>query len=546
MKKFYFFLLTVFSLTGYQIIYAQSGPNLLGAKGTFSAPFITVNTHASSCTDGGTASYNPAGNIGNALNGCSSSGSALPCSGYTYVYKSGGLQPEFTYTIIKNVGDADGGNCIKGDWRGQDHTGDGGYFMAVNGAPNNTYSPIFYQIKSIPVCPGTQYEFSAYVLNILPSSSPYAADSSRPNISFKVITGKDTMLIGTSGPINYTATPTWVKVGGTFTPNDTTTSVDLQVVNATSVALGNDLGLDDISFNVVQSDIAVNGPANACEGSTVNVKYVVTDVTHTNTWYQWEISKDGGTTFTDTLGGAHQGAYIGDSMVLPLAIQNITSSMTGYKYRLVVSTSQAGLSNPTCTYFNDYTVLANACGLTPVTLTSFTGKYAEGVATLNWQTSQEFNSDHFEIEKSSDGQSFNYVANVKSAGNSSVITNYSYQDDSPNSGEYVYYRLKQVDIDGNYTYSSIIKLALGSNATMSVYPNPFNNNVNVSFSANKSGNASISVVNTSGQVIFYKTVLVTQGNNTIQLDNLPQMVPGLYFLSLKNDELNFTEKVQKQ
>src|ERR1019366_9242689 len=188
MKKFYTLVLAVLSVSSFNFINAQTGPNLLGAKGTFSTPFITVNSSASSCTKSGSASYNPAGNIGNALNGCSSSGSSLPCSGYNYVYKSGGLGPEFTYTIIKNIGDANGGNCIKGDWRGQDHTGDGGYFMAVNGAPNSTYSNIFYQIKSIPVCPGTQYEFSAWVLNILPKSSPAAGAGSQPNISFNVIT----------------------------------------------------------------------------------------------------------------------------------------------------------------------------------------------------------------------------------------------------------------------------------------------------------------------------------------------------------------------
>src|SRR5487761_2443230 len=107
MKKYTFFLVMIISLTSYQTSKGQSqGPNLLGAKGTFSAPFITVNSKASSCTVQGSTSYNPVGNIGNALNGCNSLGSALPCSGYNYVYKSGGLGPEFTYTIIKNIGDA--------------------------------------------------------------------------------------------------------------------------------------------------------------------------------------------------------------------------------------------------------------------------------------------------------------------------------------------------------------------------------------------------------------------------------------------------------
>ena len=545
MKKFYTFVLTVLSVCSFHFTNAQTGPNLLGAKGTFSTPFITVNTKASGCTVSGSTSYNPVGNIGNALNGCSSSGSALPCSGYNYVYKSGGLQPEFTYTIIKNIGDANGGNCIKGDWRGQDHTGDGGYFMAVNGAPNNTYSNIFYQIKSIPVCPGTQYEFSAWVLNILPSSSPAALPGSQPNISFKVITSSVSQTIGTSGPIAYTSTPTWVKVGGTFTASATTTSVDLQVVNATAVAQGNDLGLDDISFNVVQSNIAVTGTAGSCEGSSFTVNYVVTDITHTNTWYKWQKSIDGGTTFIDSSLGAQTAVYTGDSFTLPLAFNNITSGMNGYKYRLVVSTSQAGLSNPDCTYLNEYTLIVNACGPLPVTLSSFTGRYSNSVSTLNWQTSQELNSDHFDLFKSSDGQDFHLVASMKSAGNSNTIKNYSYQDNSPNSGDNVYYRLKQVDIEGKYTFSSIVKLALGMNTSVAVYPNPFSDNFNISFSANKTATASLRLVNVTGQLVFSKSIMVNQGNNSILVNNLPSIKPGIYYMSISNAELNFNSKLQK-
>ena len=548
MKKFYTLALTALTASCFNFTVAQTGPNLLGAKGTFSPPFITVNSSNASntsCTKSGSASYNPVGNIGNALNGCSSSGSSLPCSGYNYVYKSGGLQPEFTYTIIKNIGDANGGNCIKGDWRGQDHTGDGGYFMAVNGAPNNTYSNIFYQIKSIPVCPGTQYEFSAWVLNILPSSSPAAVAGSEPNISFNVITPDGTQTIGTSGPIAYTAIPTWVKVGGTFTASATTNSVDLQVVNATAVATGNDLGLDDISFNVVQSNIAVTGPNNTCEGNSLTVNYVVTDITHTNTWYKWQKSIDGGATFVDSSLGAQQAAFIGDSIKLPLTINNVSSGMNGYKYRLAVSTSEAGLANATCSYVNEYTLVVNACGPMPVTLSSFTGKYSNGVSILDWQTSQELNSDHFDLFKSADGQDFSLVATIKAAGFSSVNKNYTYQDNSPNNGQYVYYRLKQVDIDGKYIFSSVVKLALGVNTSVVVYPNPFSTDFTVSFSASKTAPATLKLTNSTGQLVFLKTITVNKGNNSILLNNLPSLKPGIYYMSVGNEELNFNSKLQK-
>src|ERR1035437_3911531 len=127
------------------------GPNLLGAKGTFSAGYITVNLGAATCLSSGTNTYNPLGNVGNALTGCSTTpGSMIPCSDYNYTATTGGMQLEFTYSILKVMGDASGSNCIHDPiWIAKDHTGDGGYFMAVNGAPNSSLSTLFYQIKTI-------------------------------------------------------------------------------------------------------------------------------------------------------------------------------------------------------------------------------------------------------------------------------------------------------------------------------------------------------------------------------------------------------------
>ncbi len=542
MSKFYTLVFTVLSVCGFQFTNAQcngiKGPNLLGAKGTFSVPFITINTNADSCTRSGSNTYNPVGNIGNALTGCSTSGSALPCSDYTYTAKNGGLGPEFTYTILKTIGDVTGGNCIKGDWRGSDHTGDGGYFMAVNGAPDTTYSKIFYQIKSIPVCVGATYEFSAWVLNILPSSSPAAGAGSQPNISF-VVNGT---VIGNSGPIAYNSTPTWIKVGGSFVA--TTNTVDLQVVNATAVASGNDLGLDDISINVCQSQIAVAGPLTSCAGSSVSVSYTVTDNSKTNSWYKWKISKDGGATFVDSTSG-EQATYVGNSFTLPLNLGTVTSSMNGYKYRLSVSTSEAGLASADCLYFNDYTLIVNECRSLPVTISSFNGMYSNGVSHLDWKTSQEFNSDHFELQKSADGQNFNSIANIKSAGNSSVVKNYNYQDNTPNSGKFVYYRLKQIDINAKYTFSSVVKLALELNTSVVVYPNPFKDDFTISFSASKTSIATLTLHNTTGQLVFSKTITVNKGNNSILINNLPSIKTGIYNMSVSNDELNFNSKLQK-
>jgi hypothetical protein len=552
MKKFYSILSLALSLGTYQIANSQTyGPNLLGAKGTFSAPFITVNSSAAGCTSDGTKSYSPVGNIGNALSSYAGTGTSIPSSGYPYVSAKGGLGPEFTYTLIKNIGDANGFNCIKGDWRAQDHTGGDSYFMAVNGAPDKNKSGVFYEIKSIPVCPGTKYEFSAYVINILPKTSSAALPGSEPSISFKVKGGLVTTTIANSGAIAYNNIPVWVKVSGTYTAPSDVSSVDLQVVNATSVASGNDLGLDDISFSVVESNIAVTGlnggaaTGATCEGTSFGVNFTVTDPSHTNTWYKWQKSIDG-VHFVDSSAGAQTATYTGDIFTLPLAFNNVSSDMSGYKYRLVVSTSEEGLKNAVCTFVNEYTLLINACAIMPVTLTSFNGRYSNSAAYLDWQTSQEINSDHFELLKSTDGQNFSLVSSIKSAGNSNTVKNYSYTDYTPGNSQYVYYRLKQVDINGKFAFSSIVKISLGAKMGIEVFPNPFVSNFTASFSAAKTAEASVVLRNSIGQPVFKQIVKVNKGNNSVVINNLPALTTGVYYLSISNDDINYVNKLQKK
>lgn len=542
MKKFYVFVMAIVCFAATSEIKAQcngvKGPNLLGAKGTFSTPFITVNTNAANCIQSGSATYNPLNNVGNALTGCTTgTGSMVPCSDYTYTAANNGLGPEGRYSILKTIGNSTGGNCIKGDWRGSDHTGDGGYFMAVNGAPNTNTSPVFYKIKSIPVCIGATYEFSAWVINLLPNSGPAGSE---PNISFRV----NGVVAGNSGPIAYQPTPTWVKVSGSFVA--TTNTVDLEVINATAVASGNDLGIDDISFNLCGSNIAVGQatPASFCEGASITVDYTVTDATASNSWYQWQISTNGGASFTNT-GAPAQATFVGTSYVLTNNIGVVTASMNGYKYRVVVATSQAGLANADCGFFNEYTLVVPSCGPLPVSLISFNGKYSNGTSSLEWQTSQEVNNKEFQLLRSLDGSKFETVATVKGAGNSNVIRNYQYQDRVSGQG-YVYYRLRQVDIDGRMTNSNIVRLSMGNESkTLEVYPNPFTTTFTASFSAERTAKATMQLVNMKGQTVYNTSISVIKGFNAVQMNNIPNLQAGLYQVIISNEDLKFVGRIQK-
>lgn len=108
----------------------------------------------------------------------------------------------------------------------------------------------------------------------------------------------------------------------------------------------------------------------------------------------------------------------------------------------------------------------------PVTLVAFDARKEGNSALLTWSTTEEVNSDRFEIERSRNGKVWAKIGSVRSNGESSILRNYTYTDDSPGKGENLY-RLRMVDLDGTYAFSAIrtVSVENGTGQT-SVYPNP--------------------------------------------------------------------------
>ena len=114
--------------------------------------------------------------------------------------------------------------------------------------------------------------------------------------------------------------------------------------------------------------------------------------------------------------------------------------------------------------------------IVPVELTSFIGSIVNGNVLLNWTTATETNNSGFEIQRSSDRINFNNIAFVPGFGTTTERRNYSYTDNSANSGKY-YYRLKQIDYNGAFAYSDIVEVEVKTPTEFALnqnYPNPFN------------------------------------------------------------------------
>ncbi|MDQ8005294.1 MAG: hypothetical protein REI64_10875 [Pedobacter sp.] len=154
----------------------------------------------------------------------------------------------------------------------------------------------------------------------------------------------------------------------------------------------------------------------------------------------------------------------------------------------------------------------------PVSLITFTAKAnKQGAVNLAWSTASEKDNSHFEVARSANGIDFERLDDVKGNGNSNVVRNYSFTDTKPVVGVN-YYRLKQVDFDGDFAFSNVAtaKVGLaGDKLTVSVSAN--RSSVSVSYTAATNGKALFNIYNVSGAKIATVEQTVNVGANQINI-----------------------------
>ncbi|PZF72465.1 hypothetical protein [Taibaiella soli] len=163
----------------------------------------------------------------------------------------------------------------------------------------------------------------------------------------------------------------------------------------------------------------------------------------------------------------------------------------------------------------------------PVTWMDISGKREGQNNRIDWSTAEEKNNDHFEVEFSTDGKSFAKVGTVLSDPLKVTIHNYSFLHENVQQ-PIAYYRIKQVDIDGSFDYSKVIRINANSLSNAEINLQQTSDGAMVSFTSNDGAPVDIAITDMAGRIICKQHIATVKGSNDAQINF--SAVPGTYVL----------------
>ena len=174
----------------------------------------------------------------------------------------------------------------------------------------------------------------------------------------------------------------------------------------------------------------------------------------------------------------------------------------------------------------------------PLTLLSFTAKKQQGKSMLQWKTTNEQKTSHFEIQRSKDGGLFTSIGSVNAL-NRYGEHNYSFADERPLPG-INFYRLKQLDIDGRYEFSRVVSLQFEDVVQIKTFPNPVSDHVTILLPASMTG-ANLTIMAADGKIVHRALVTTLE-----QKINCGLWANGVYMVQIRKDQKIVIQKLVKQ
>jgi hypothetical protein len=179
----------------------------------------------------------------------------------------------------------------------------------------------------------------------------------------------------------------------------------------------------------------------------------------------------------------------------------------------------------------------------PIELLSFDAIMNNKQVDVTWSTATETNNDYYTIEKSKDGIHFEPLSIVDAAGNSSSIINYKDIDTNPFEG-ISYYRLKQTDFNGTFTYSKIVAVNYSlSKDGFTIFPNPTQGEINITFEDLEQKEVLVVIRDISGKECFSKVIITQENQQLIGIDSEHKLAAGTYIITASSNNKLYSKKL---
>jgi hypothetical protein len=309
----------------------------------------------------------------------------------------------------------------------------------------------------------------------------------------------------------------WTRSASTVTFDNSNKSLEMASGSAKWFQTTNLLinPLDNISFTFISSNNASNTRnlnVDLINPSTNNVEYTLLALTDNS---------------TPSLRNSNSTNV---SIVVP-----VTVNSGDYKIRFTYSTA----TNSTLQISN-FSTDAGLVAL-PVVINEFITEKTNNGVSLNWSTVSEINNSHFEIERSTNGTEWTMLGTVNGSGNSSELIIYEYTDMNPKSGVN-YYRLKQVDFNGDVHYSKLTEVIMNTvkSEQVKIYPNPAVSFVNIDVPS------TVETVTTEIRTIDGRVIKSETFSNTSKATvSVQDLIPGVYYMHVQMGSQTIVKTVLK-
>jgi hypothetical protein len=172
------------------------------------------------------------------------------------------------------------------------------------------------------------------------------------------------------------------------------------------------------------------------------------------------------------------------------------------------------------------------CVTLPVSFLNVTAVKENSNVLLNWEVSLEVNTLSYMVERSTDGINFTDIGSIPYKEGPALANAYQYTDNNiPSGGGSLYYRIRELDTDGQYVYSKIVSVQLNNlSGKLSVYPNPAQSSVTVSFGCTNAGPVSLRLFDMKGSLLWQQQYVASAGQNNVQVDHIRNIPAGTYIL----------------